>query len=42
VIVPVTVAGPNTGEPVAFYRRVTERDLWLFGAEAPGPEAEHV
>jgi hypothetical protein len=42
VIVPVTIADPNTGEPVAFYRRVTERDLWRFEVEAPGSEAERV
>ena len=42
VIVPVTIADPNTGEPVAFYRRVTERDLWRFEAEAQDAEAERV
>ena len=28
VVVPVSVADPNTGEPVTFYRLVTERDGW--------------
>jgi hypothetical protein len=42
VIVPVTIADPNTGEPVAFYRRVTGRDLWRFEAEAQDAEAERV
>ena len=42
VIVPVTIADPHTGESMAFYRRVTERDLWQFEAEAPDAEAEHV
>ena len=42
VIVPVTIADPNTGEPVAFYRRVTERDLWRFETEALDSEAERV
>ncbi len=42
VIVPVTIADPHTGEPVAFYRRVTDRDLWRFEAEVPDSEAERV
>jgi len=42
VIVPVTIADPHTGEPVGFYRRVTERDLWQFEAEAPDAEVERV
>jgi type I restriction enzyme M protein len=33
LIVPVTVTDPNTGEAMAFYRRVTERDRWQ---PAPG------
>lgn len=33
VIVPVTVTEPRTGEQVAFYRRVTERDVWHVEAE---------
>lgn len=41
-IVPVTIADPNTSEPVAFYRRVTERDLWRFEAEPLDSEAERV
>jgi hypothetical protein len=41
VIVPVTIADPHTGESTAFYRRVTERDLWQFDADAPDAEAEH-
>jgi hypothetical protein len=28
IIVPVTVADTKTGESIAFYRRVTERDKW--------------
>jgi hypothetical protein len=42
VIVPVTIADANTGEPVAFYRRVTERDLWRLEMEALDSEAERV
>lgn len=30
VIVPVTIADPKTNDPIFFYRRVTERDLWQF------------
>jgi type I restriction enzyme M protein len=37
VIIPVTVADPNTGEPMAFYRRVTERDRWL--PDSPSSES---
>ncbi|MBD2129531.1 SAM-dependent methyltransferase [Microcoleus sp. ZQ-A2] len=33
VIVPVSIADPNTSEPVALYRRVTERDLWQLDSE---------
>lgn len=40
VIVPVTIADPNTGEPIAFYRRVTERDLWRLDVESSGSEGE--
>ncbi|MBW4565167.1 MAG: SAM-dependent methyltransferase [Mojavia pulchra JT2-VF2] len=28
VIVPVTIADPKTNEPLLFYRRVTQRDIW--------------
>ncbi|AUT02870.1 hypothetical protein CLI64_22060 [Nostoc sp. CENA543] len=28
VIVPVTIADPKTNEPLLFYRRVTQRDVW--------------
>lgn len=28
VIVPVTVADPKTSEPLLFYRRITQRDIW--------------
>jgi hypothetical protein len=35
VIVPVSVADPNTGELVAFYRLVTERDHWQVAPEEP-------
>jgi hypothetical protein len=38
VIVPVTIADPNTGEPVAFYRRVTERDCWQVAVDASDSE----
>jgi type I restriction enzyme M protein len=37
VIIPVTVADPNTGELMAFYRRVTERDRWL--RDSPSSES---
>lgn len=42
VIVPVTIADPDTGEPVAFYRRVTERDRWQFAADAADSEETRV
>lgn len=34
LIVPVTVADAKTGESIACYRRVTERDLWDLESEA--------
>jgi type I restriction enzyme M protein len=37
VIIPVTVADPNTGELMAFFRRVTERDRWL--PDSPASES---
>jgi type I restriction enzyme M protein len=37
VIIPVTVADQNTGELMAFYRRVTERDRWL--RDSPSSES---
>ena len=40
VIVPVTLLDPNTNEPVALYRRVTERDLWLLTAEKSDVQEE--
>jgi hypothetical protein len=42
IIVPVTIADPNTGEPVAFYRCVTERDRWQFATDAPDSEEARV
>jgi hypothetical protein len=38
VIVPVSIAEPDTGESTAFYRRVTERDLWQLGVDVADPE----
>jgi type I restriction enzyme M protein len=38
VIIPVTIADPNTGELMMFYRRVTERDRWL--SDAPSSESD--
>jgi hypothetical protein len=40
VIVPVTIADPNTSEPVALYRRVTERDLWQLDSEESDLQGE--
>lgn len=40
VIVHVTIADPNTSEPVALYRRVTERDLWQLDSEESDLEGE--
>jgi len=37
VIIPVTIADPNTRELMMFYRRVTERDRWL--SDAPSSES---
>ena len=37
VIIPVTIADPNTSELMVFYRRVTERDRWL--SDAPSSES---
>jgi type I restriction enzyme M protein len=37
VIIPVTIADPNTSELMMFYRRVTERDRWL--SDAPSSES---
>jgi hypothetical protein len=37
VIISVTIADPNTGELMEFYRRVTERDRWL--SDAPSSES---
>jgi type I restriction enzyme M protein len=34
LIVPVTIADAKTGESIACYRRVTERDLWDLESEA--------
>ncbi|WP_449420572.1 HsdM family class I SAM-dependent methyltransferase [Phormidium nigroviride] len=40
VIVPVTIADPITSEPVALYRRVTERDLWQLDSEESDLQGE--
>ena len=40
LIVPVTVADPSSRESVAFYRLVTERDVWRFDLELPESEGE--
>ena len=40
VIVPVTLADPNTSEPVGLYRRLTERDLWQLDLEESDLEGE--
>jgi type I restriction enzyme M protein len=37
VIIPVTIADPNTSELMMFYRRVTERDRWL--SDTPSSES---